>query len=275
MSPTPTRLRDLPAGHLGRTILTGRTPSFAARLDPRFSYALFVPEDIRDDEPPLRLWVFVHGTGRQTELYLDRLADLARAERAVVMTPHFPAGVGGADAIDNYHDLAYAGIRFDEVLLGMVDDVAHRWNVEPSTFFLHGFSGGGQFSHRFLYVHPGRLTAVSIGAPGRVTLPAATAGWPRGIGDLSDRFGHSFDADAVARVPIQVLAGSLDDTPSTGASYPGDGGPDRLSRAHSLAAALRDLGARVQMDVVDGVGHDGAAVLPAVVDFLESRILAR
>ncbi|SFO54089.1 hypothetical protein SAMN04489713_10751 [Actinomadura madurae] len=272
MSSSPTRLRDLPSDHLGRTILTGRTPFFAARLDPRFSYALFVPEDIQDDEPPLRLWVFVHGTGRRTELYLDKLADLARTERAVVMTPHFPAGIGGADAIDNYHDLAYAGIRFDSVLLGMIDDVAHRWNVEASPFFLHGFSGGGQFSHRFLYVHPERLTAVSIGAPGRITLPTA-ASWPRGIDDLQDRFGHAFDPDAVARVPIQVLAGSLDNIPSTSASPPADGGPDRLSRAHALATALKDLGAQVQMDVVEGVGHDGTAVLPTVVTFLKSQLL--
>lgn len=239
------RLADLPPEHPGRRLLTGYTPAFAARCDPRFSYTLFVPEDLRDDERP-RLWVFVHGTRRRTKCYLDGLADLARAERAVVLTPLFPAGISAPDDIDDYKFVEHAGIRFDLVLLSMIDEVAHRWNVDAAAFFLHGFSGGGQFAHRFLYRHPERLTAVSIGAPGRISPPSGE----------------------ITRVPVQIVIGSLDTDPAAIAWMPGEGGADRMARAHTLTSALRDFGSEVRFDVVEGVGHVGEAVLPVVTEFL-------
>lgn len=270
---TAVRFVDLPVGHPGRRLLSGYTPSFAAQADPRFSYSLFVPEDLRDDEPPLQLWVFVHGTGRRTAFYLDAFADLARAERAVVVTPLFPVGIDGPDDVDNYKTLDGAGVRFDEVLLSMLDEVAHRWNVDASRFFLHGFSGGGQFAHRFALLHPGRLTAVSIGAPGRVTLPTPDAAWPRGIADVEQRFGIAHDAAAFARVPVQVLVGSLDDDPADLAVVaPGGDGVGRLTLARALRTALRERGSSVRFDVVAGVGHDGAATTGVVADFLREQL---
>jgi poly(3-hydroxybutyrate) depolymerase len=265
----PIRFVDLPVGHPGRRLLSGYTPSFAAQSDPRFSYSLFVPEDLADDEPPLRLWVFVHGTGRRTVLYLDAFAAMARAERAVVLTPLFPVGIDGPDDINNYKTVDGAGVRFDEVLLSMVDEVAHRWNVDVSRFFLHGFSGGGQFANRFALLHPERLTAVSIGAPGQITLPDPDAPWWRGVADVERRFGTAFDPAAFARVPVQVVVGSLDDDPAAAAAVAPDSDHlGRLTQARTLAAALRELGSSVRLDVVDGVGHDGSAVTGVVADFL-------
>lgn len=241
-----TRFADLPAGHLGRRLLSGRTPWLAAQGDPRFAYRLFVPEDVRDDEAPLALWVFVHGTGRHVDLYLDGFAELARSRRAVVMTPLFPAGTHGPDDFYNYQRLESGGVRYDEVLLGMVDEVGHRWNVDTSTFFLHGFSGGGQFANRFVLRHHGRLSAVSIGAPGATVLPT---------GPLP--------------IPVQVLVGSLDDDPadiwSPAASGPAQG---RLTKARLLAEALRAHGTEVRFDVVEGVGHEGGDVLDVLTRFL-------
>jgi poly(3-hydroxybutyrate) depolymerase len=267
------RFVDLPSDHPGRRLLSGYTPSFASQADPRFSYSLFVPEDLRDDEPPLQLWVFVHGTGRRTVLYLDAFAELARAERAVVVTPLFPAGIDGPNDIHNYKTIDGAGVRFDLLLTSMIDEVARRWSVETSTFFLHGFSGGGQFANRFALLHPERLTAVSIGAPGQVTLPTAEEPWPRGVADTEERFGIAYDAAAVARVPVQVVVGSLDDDPAEVAAVLTDGSAvGRLTRAHTLTEALRAVGSSVRLDVVEGVGHDGAAMTGLVGDFLGEQL---
>jgi poly(3-hydroxybutyrate) depolymerase len=267
------RFVDLPAGHPGRRLLSGYTPSFAVQADRRFSYSLFVPEDLSDGEPPLQLWVFVHGTGRRTVLYLDAFADLARAERAVVMTPLFPVGIEGPDDIHNYKTIDGAGVRFDEILLSMVGEVAHRWNVDPSAFFLHGFSGGGQFAQRFALLHPGRLRAVSIGAPGQITLPRPDVGWWRGVADVEQRFGIVFDPAAFVRVPVQVVVGALDDDPAEVAVVAPDGdGLGRLTQARMLGDALRELGSSVRLDVVAGAGHDGAAVIGVVADFLRDHL---
>lgn len=267
-----TRYVDLPAGHPGRRLLTGLTPWFSSAADPRFPYSLFVPEDLRDDET-LALWVFVHGTGRRTVVYLDGFADLACAERAAVLTPLFPVGLSGPDDIDSYKRIDSGGVRFDELLLSMVDEVAHRWPVAADTFFLHGFSGGGQFANRFALLHPERLAAISIGAPGQITLPDPDRPWWRGVSDLSSLFGRPFDPAALARVPTQVVVGSLDtDTSDLAHVAPGGDPVGRLTQAGTLADALRAVGAQVRFDVVDGVAHDGGAMIPVVTEFLREQL---
>ena len=266
------RFGDLPLTHPGRRLLTGYTPSFAVQADPRLSYSLFIPEDLRDDEPPLQLWVFMHGTGRRTGLYLDHFAELARAQRAAVLTPLFPAGLDGPDDINNYKLIECAGVRFDEILIDIVAEVSHRWNVEGSRFFLHGFSGGGQFANRFAMMHPDRLGAVSIGAPGQITLPRADLLWPDGVADLADRFGTEFVAEELARVPMQVVVGALDTDAYDLAYISPDGASlNRLTKASLLAEAFEAVGAPVRLDVVEAVAHDGAGVLDIVTDFLRSQ----
>lgn len=268
-----TRFADFPREHPGRRVLSGRTPTFSSIVDPRCSYSLFVPEDVRDDEVPLSLWVFVHGTGRQFEVYLDTYAELARQHRAVVMTPLFPAGVPAPDDVYNYQAIEHGGTRFDQVLLGMIDEVAHRWNVDASTFFLHGFSGGGQFALRFAMLHPDRLSALSVGAPGQVTRLSGDWAWPHGLAGLEETFGTAFDAATFAALPAQVLAGSLDDDPRD-IALPGPHGTPvgRLTQARALAESMREIGTATRFDLVEGVGHDGAAVIPAVTDFLRERL---
>lgn len=72
-------------------------------------------------------------------------------------------------------------VRYDSILLDMIDCVAAEWgSVDTRTFAIVGFSGGGQFVHRFFYLYPERVHAVSIGAPGRAT-PLVDKPWPEGI----------------------------------------------------------------------------------------------
>lgn len=264
------RLSDLAAGHPGRDLLTGVTPVVASQADTRFSYRLFVPTDYSDAEPPLSLWVFVHGTERRTEVYLDSLAELATRHRAVVLTPLFPAAIDDPDDMHNFKMIEQAGVRYDHLLLSVIEEVAYRYHVVADRFFLHGYSGGGQYVLRFLYLHPDRLDAVSIGAPGRITLPDESAPWWEGVGDLEERFGVPLDREAIARVPTQIVIGERDRDPAV--VYPSPGGPTRMSRAEALRDALLDLGARVQFDLVPDVEHDAAAVLPAVTSFLRAKV---
>src|SRR5690606_39266483 len=97
-------------------------------------------------------------------------ADFARAHRVVVLAPLFPAGMTEPGELSSYKLIRHGGIDYDRVLLGMVAEVAARYRLAGERFYLHGFSGGGHFAHRFLYLHPERLAGVSIGAPGIVTL---------------------------------------------------------------------------------------------------------
>ncbi len=255
----------------------GPTAIFACKADPRFHYCLYVPPAVGQGEK-VELLVAVHGTGRTSFLdFRDGFAAFGRWNRVAVLCPVFPIGVRGDGARSGYKYLAEGDIRYDRVLLAMVEEVAAKYGQDWSRFAMFGFSGGGHFTHRFAILHPGRLWAASIGAPGSVTLLDATRDWWVGIRDLKGRFGVEFDAAALARVPVQVVVGDADletweITHKPGGTYwmegANDAGRTRPERARALAESFRGAGVSVRLDVLPGVSHDRMKVLATVQDFL-------
>jgi pimeloyl-ACP methyl ester carboxylesterase len=271
--------RGLPDDHPAWGFLTGRTPFFAAQVDPRFCYAMYIPDGYRTASAPLPLLVATHGTGRRVERTRDLFVDWADEHGVAVLTPLFPGGIDDPNDLHNYKLIDFNGIRFDLILLSMVAEAQQRWNLAGERFLLAGFSGGGQFAHRFGYLHPDRLRAVSVGAPGRVTLPDAEP-WPYGIADVADLFGCHIDFDQLQRLPVQVVVGADDSAAALLAAVATDGrerraGATRLERASRLAAALRTLAMPVELEVVPGVAHDAAGVNPAVTEFLTRQLPPR
>jgi poly(3-hydroxybutyrate) depolymerase len=265
---TLARLKELDPHHPGIELLTGRTPLFACQSDQRFSYCLYVPRDI-DTSHQHPLVVAVHGTERAVQTYRDAFADLADNTRCVVLAPLFPAGVGDPNDVHNYKLIDYHGIRFDRVLLDMIAEVGHRWPVATDRFYLHGFSGGGQFAHRFLYLHPNRLAGVSIGAPGSVTLLDRTTAWPQGTADIGTRFGIDVSLDALREVPVRLLIGASDNQP-----HPLSRNSTRVASITQLRDNLLEHGLKPVLEIVAGAAHDGAAVFPAANRFFSELLLA-
>jgi pimeloyl-ACP methyl ester carboxylesterase len=255
----------------------GATTVFAARSDPRFAYCLYVPPDLERAGVRPELVVAMHGTGRSFIQYRDAFAGFARWNNCLVLAPLFPVGVLGDGNRSGFKYMAEGDIRYDAVLLSMVAEVEERYRVAFPRFALFGYSGGAHFAHRFLYLHPDRLWAVSVGAPGSVTLPDATRDWWVGVRDLSARFGIPFDPAAVARVPVQIVVGEVDletweITHREGGPYwmPGanDAGRTRPERAGTLARALEALGAPVRLNRIPNMAHDGAKAVDTVQAFL-------
>lgn len=262
-----------------RRMLTGAVPAFACTYDPRFSFSLYVPKihSFAASHPPLPLLVIIHGTRRQTETYLTKLKTFAETHKCIIMCPLFPAGIVDPTDINNYKDLIYEGIRFDRVLLGMIDQVGSVWRAQTEKFFLHGFSGGGQFAHRFFYLYPSRIAAVSIGAAGRITPPSTHPEhtWPGGLADVHDIFGvHPPDLAQLAHIPVQMIVGGddLDTSMLKAISNPNwaenQAGGTRLDRMKWLRDAWVGKGMKVDFSVVPGVGHNGIQVLGQVEAWL-------
>ncbi|MGY6497045.1 MAG: hypothetical protein ACXIUP_02340, partial [Microcella sp.] len=191
--------------------LFGRSTYFASRADQRFPYCLYVPESATrralETGERLPLAVIVHGTDRAVELYRETFIPFADASGCVLLLPLFPAGIGEPGELHGYKYLAWDGVHYDQVLLDMVDEVAEQVPVDAERFLLTGFSGGGHFTHRFLYAHPERVRAAAIGAPGIVTLLDAERSWPAGIADAEATIGRAIDPATVAGVPVQVAVG--------------------------------------------------------------------
>jgi pimeloyl-ACP methyl ester carboxylesterase len=253
-------------------LLTGQTPFFASTFDQRFSFSLFVPTSHLFDGPELPVLVIIHGTRRQTGTYLTRLKDFSEQHRCVIFCPLFPAGIIDPGDMHNYKTVLYRDIRFDLVLLSMLDQAAQIWKLKIDKFFMHGFSGGGQFAQRFFYLHPHRLAAVSIGAPGRITPPDITQPWPAGLSDVHDIFGlpNVPNFHIMNNVPVKMVVGAndLDTSMLDGVKNPNtaelEAGDTRVDRLKWLARAWMDKGVSVELTLVPGLAHNGIRCLPVV-----------
>lgn len=262
----------------------GPTAIYASRSDPRFHYALYVPPAAADGAK-VDLLVAIHGTGRTSFLeFRDGFSGFGRWNDVAVLCPVFPVGVLGDGARSGYKYMIEGDIRYDRVLLDMVDEVAERYRQDWRQFAMFGFSGGGHFTHRFAILHPQRLWAASIGAPGSVTRLDPTRDWWVGIRDLPERFGITFDAAALARVPVQMIVGNADLETWEITHRPGgrfwmeganDAGPTRPERLKALAESFRAAGVEVQFDLLPGVSHQRLATLPKVQDFLAGVLRQR
>jgi pimeloyl-ACP methyl ester carboxylesterase len=264
------RFVDLPDPHPGRRILSGRTPLFAAPSEPRCSYTTFLPASYDWDRRPDVL-VAVHGTGRDVERTRDRFRALAEERGLIVVAPLFPAGIDDPDDLDNYKFLEYSTIRFDLVLLRILDEVRQRWNARTSDVLLCGHSGGAQFAHRFWYLHPERVAAAAFSAPGRVTLVDDTVDWPSGTRDTAARFGIGVEPGALRTTPVHLVIGAEDrgeaDLAATAAATPDQPGRTRLARLGALEDNLRRHGISISTTIVPAAGHDADATAPAIARF--------
>jgi poly(3-hydroxybutyrate) depolymerase len=259
----------------------GETTVFAHTADPRFSYCLYVPAELGE---ATELVVMVHGTGRAFINYRDKLSGFGRWNNCLILCPLFPAGVLGDGNRDGFKHLREGPIRYDHVLLAMIEEVGAKYGRSFESFALAGYSGGGQFVNRFALLHARKLWAASIGAPGSVTLLDVEQRWWVGTSDAQEIFGLAPDLQALRQLPVQVVVGAADRetweiTHREGGRHwmPGanDAGRTRPERAETLQRSFQAAGVNARLDIVPNVAHDGSKCLPAMEDFLAQQLQAR
>lgn len=221
--------------------------------DPRFHYWVHLPDCYYDEEDPhYQLLVIIHGTGCAIEKYIEGAKELADKQHVAILAPMFPGGLLDHDDFNSYKLLSCDGVRYDQILLAMVDDMAKRYpGVETDKFFIFGHSGGGQFSNRFLLAHPDRLKAASIGAPGRPTFLNFGEDYFWGVRDFKKYFDKDVDLEAVRQVPVHISVGEYDTKFIGESPY----GTNRVDRMKSLKANLESQGLTVAMDIIPGFEH--------------------
>ncbi|KAL7916671.1 Alpha/Beta hydrolase protein [Trichoderma velutinum] len=302
----------VPPEFLKSAYLIGKIPRRALASEPRVSYDLYIPPEpyksislAQSKDGPqkapqkLPLLVFIHGTLRD-DCYIDRgLIPFAESTPCAVMAPLFPAGLDGPLDLDSYKLLRSRTLRSDLALLGMLDEVAQRWpGIDTNKIFLMGYSGGAQFVQRFLYLYPERLAAVSIGAPGSVTILDTSMKWPAGIANVEQLFGVCIDRDLIKQVHIQLVVGDADteihggeefwawlrksriassaelvagtqsDTESNGLQDK-QMVKNRLGTLQNLQTLWRKDGIYAQFDIVEGAKHESLKCQGHILKFLD------
>ena len=232
-------------------------------IHPDQDYLLYVPPP-RDGRAAGRILVIVHGYSRRAMAYVEQFTEFAARNQYILLAPIFPAsmryqllGIGSRE-------------RSDLRLLDLVDEIGVAHNVATEQFDLFGYSGGGQFAHRFLYVHPERLRAVAVGAPGTITIPSKEAPWPAGLSKLPGRSGIRFKLEAVRRPRVLLVIGQedvrLEDLNQ--AEWAMRFGATRLGRARALHAAWLVAGIEHEYVEVPAAGHGlGESILEPIFRF--------
>ncbi|MDR2368055.1 MAG: hypothetical protein LBF58_08110, partial [Deltaproteobacteria bacterium] len=188
-----------------------RMNAHSCQYDPRIPYFFYAPKDVfAPNGKEYNLVILVHGNERSAETYRNASRKFAEATDSIVLAPLFPAGLVDPGQIDNYNLLRYKDVHFDAALAHMADELRSRFPIKKEPFFLHGFSAGGQFVHRFFYLYPHLIRSISVGSCSQTTFLDPQNPWPAGIKDLTDRFGLSPNPGDYGKVNAQFVIGADD-----------------------------------------------------------------
>ncbi len=239
--------------------------------EPLREYFAFVPPG-SEDSPPL---VLVHGISRNAAEMVMRFRSHAEQRKVPLVAPIFRK-----EAFGMYQQLVdgRSGVRADEALFDILEDVQARWRVPTGKFHLFGFSGGAQFAHRFAFLHHRRLLSCVPASAGWYSWPDNQLKWPFG---LSEAPAPGLDLSALKDLPMHVLVGGSD-TQSDEALRRSDKidaiqGVSRVERAERFCAAMRErqVNPGCTLTVLPEVGHSfdsacQAGVVQRVIELIGS-----
>ena len=237
----------------------GRVLERTLRSDPRQRYFLYIP---RCGISSGRILVSVHGISRNAEEHARCFADMAERHGLLLVAPLFTS-----NRFQDYQRLGRVGKgpRADLALHRVLREVSRLTEVDSEVFYLFGFSGGGQFAHRYALAHPHRVAALVIGAAGWYTFPDLQRPYPKGTAEATGLPGVRFDASDYLRVPACVLVGEFDterdDELKKSPGLDRRQGRNRLRRGYAwieamrFAARERGLATRYRFELLPGVDH--------------------
>ena len=174
--------------------------------DPGQRYYLYVPSAGELAHAPML--VTVHGISRNARTHVRHYAALAEQLGVIVVAPRF-----GKKRFPDYQRLGRAGRgeRADRMLDRILAEVGRATGARADRLHLFGYSGGGQFVHRYAMAYPERVAAIAIGAAGWYTFPDPEWRYPYGIKPSPALPDLHFDIGRFLRIPACVLVGEDDD----------------------------------------------------------------
>jgi pimeloyl-ACP methyl ester carboxylesterase len=191
----PAGAADLPRGTVLRRQL---------RSDSKQEYFLYVPPSAAVNA---RVFVTVHGISRNAEEHIRRFKQFANEYGVVVVSPLF-----SEDRYPDYQTLGVTGRgqRADIALQKIIAEIGTLRGTDIRQIYLFGYSGGGQFVHRYAMAYPRQVAAVAIGAAGWYTFPDPAVKFPRGLKLKSPDAAIQFTPEEFLQIPMAVFVGERD-----------------------------------------------------------------
>jgi dienelactone hydrolase len=149
------------------------------------------------------MFISVLGISRNASEHAHVFHRPAERYGVVLVAPLF-----SPDRFPDYQRLGQKGRgeRADRMLDRIVAEGGHLTGASANKLYFFGYSGGGQFVHRYM-AHPQRVAAAGIAAVGWYTFPDPNLKFPAGIGKTRSLPDVSFNPDRLLTVPACVFAG--------------------------------------------------------------------
>ncbi|MGL6291324.1 MAG: hypothetical protein ACRC2H_11585 [Silanimonas sp.] len=194
----------------------------------------------RRQDPRAPLLVSVHGVTRNALEHVQAFSEAAWERGCALLVPLF----------DERQHRRYQRLgrerrapRADLAMLALLREARQRLRLDETPIRLFGYSGGGQFAHRFSLFYPEQVARVAIGAAGWYTFPDAEHAYPAGLADLDATGLPPLRLDAALRVPAAVYVGDLDNEHdakfNAATCLVGQQGATRIERGQRWVAAMR------------------------------------
>ncbi len=172
--------------------------------DPGQKYYLYIPST---GGSGARTFIAVHGITRNAAEQTHLFAPFAERYGVVLIAPLFPK--------DRFHDYQRLGRkgkgeRADFALDRIVAEVGAMIGANTNELYLFGYSGGGQFVHRYAMAYPERVARIALAAAGWYTFPDPTVNFPLGIRATSGLPDVRFNLARFLSVPTYLMVGEKD-----------------------------------------------------------------
>lgn len=210
--------------------------------DPDQWYFLYLPRCDWKDAP---IFVSVHGITRNAYEHAMLFAPFAERHGVVLIAPLFTR-----ERHRHYQRLGREreAARADIVLENIIADTCVLTRGSGEKIHLFGYSGGGQFVHRYAFAHPERVTAIAIGAAGWYTFPDGAMEYPLGLASAV----FEFDPAKFLNIPATVLVDEndtrRDDALNTTHGLDSHQGETRVERGRRWIEAMCDAAAVYRYD---------------------------
>jgi pimeloyl-ACP methyl ester carboxylesterase len=236
----------------------------------------YIPLAHEEAPAETRILFVIHGWTREYESRYNRWMneDVPETYNVVLISPHFDY-----DNFERYQRLNVGyGERADLRLIEIFNKFTDWLNLTHNTFYLNGYSGGGQFTHRFAMAHPDYIERAVASGSGTYTFPDSSIAYPHGT-DLSkyEPIDLVFDLEKAYLMNLAIMIGQNDTerTESLSQTEASDAqGLNRLERARNFFSANQEVAANngwtlnwFYLEVPD-CAHSSGPIRPHAIDYM-------